>query len=323
MTDFLVFCEVADGRVKGSARELLGKARELSGGGTVAAVLIGSGLADVGSELGALGADTVFKVDHSSCAAYIPGAFAAALSQVVKAQSPDVVLGSASMLGKDLFPRAAALVDAGVGADVVDLVETDAGLEGVRPLFAGKCLASVSVTSEPKFFTVRPNSFVIDGATPGSGNVVDFAAGLDNDFGYEVIDVERGADDKVELTEARCIIAAGRSIKSAENFAIFDEAAGLMGAAVGASRAAVDAGYAPHGMQVGQTGKTVNPSLYIACGISGAIQHLAGMRTSKVIVAVNKDPDAPIFQHATYGIVGDLFEVVPALTNELRTTLAD
>ncbi len=323
MTDFLVFCEVSEGRVKGSARELLGKARELCDGGDVVAVLIGSGLADAGSDLGALGADTVIKVDHGSCANYVPGAFAAALSQVVEDQSPDVVLATASMVGKDLFPRAAALVDAGVAADVVDLKEGDDGIEGVRPLYAGKCLARVAVNSDPRFFTVRGNSFVIGDVAAGDGDIEDFDADLDADFGYEVLDVERGAEDKVELTEATRIISGGRSLKSAENFAIFDEAAGLMGAAVGASRAAVDAGYAPHGMQVGQTGKTVNPSLYIACGISGAIQHLAGMRTSKVIVAINKDADAPIFQHATYGIVGDLFEVVPVLTEELRTVMAD
>ena len=323
MTDFLVFCEVADGRVKGSARELLGKARELCDGGDVVAVLIGSGLGDLGGDLGSLGADTVVKVDHDACSSYVPGAFAAALSQVVEDQSPDVVLGSASMVGKDLFPRAAALLDAGVGADVVDLRESDDGLEGVRPLFAGKCLAVVSISSDPKFFTVRGNSFVLGDVEAGAGAVEEFDADLDDDFGYTIIDVERGTEDKVELTEATCIISGGRSLKSAENFAIFDEAAGLIGAAVGASRAAVDAGYAPHGMQVGQTGKTVNPSLYIACGISGAIQHLAGMRTSKVIVAINKDADAPIFQHATYGIVGDLFEVVPALTEELRSILTD
>jgi len=323
MTDFLVFCEVSEGRVKGSARELLGKARELCDGGDVVAVLIGSGLADLGSGLGALGADTVLKVDHESCANYVPGAFAAALSQVVEDQSPDVVLATASMVGKDLFPRAAALVDAGVAADVVDLKEGDDGIEGVRPLYAGKCLAKVAVNSDPRFFTVRGNSFVPGDVAAGAGDIEDFDADLDADFGYEVLDVERGAEDKVELTEATRIISGGRSLKSAENFAIFDEAASLMGAAVGASRAAVDAGYAPHGMQVGQTGKTVNPSLYIACGISGAIQHLAGMRTSKVIVAINKDADAPIFQHATYGIVGDLFEVVPVLTEELRTAFAD
>jgi len=323
MTDFLVFCEVSDGRVKGSARELLGKARELCSGGDVVAVLIGSGLAGVGGDLGPLGADRVVKVDHESCSSYVPGAFAAALAQVVEDVSPDVVLGTASMLGKDLFPRAAVLVDAGVGADVVDLKEGEDGIEAVRPLYAGKCLACVAISSEPRFFTVRGNSFVIGEVEAGDGEVEDFDADLDEDFGYQVLDVERGADDKVELTEATRIISGGRSLKSADNFAIFDEAAGLMGAAVGASRAAVDAGYAPHGMQVGQTGKTVNPSLYIACGISGAIQHLAGMRTSKVIVAINKDADAPIFQHATYGIVGDLFEVVPALTEELRSMLVD
>ena len=323
MTDFLVFCEVADGRVKGSARELLGKAKELCDGGDVVAVLIGNDIGDLGGALGANGADTVIKIDHAACSSYVPAAFASALSQVVEDQSPDVVLGSASMVGKDLFPRAAALVDAGVGADVVDLFEGDDGIEGVRPLFAGKCLAGVAVSSDPKFFTVRGNSFVIGDVEAGAGDVEDFDADLDDDFGYEILDVERGAADKVELTEATSIISGGRSLKSAENFALFEDAAGLMGAAVGASRAAVDAGYAPHGMQVGQTGKTVNPSLYIACGISGAIQHLAGMRTSKVIVAINKDADAPIFQHSTYGIVGDLFEVVPVLTEELRSILSD
>ena len=323
MTDFLVFCEVSEGRVKGSARELLGKARELCQGGDVNALLIGSGLGDLGSDLGGMGADKVIKVDHESCTNYVPGAFAAALAQVVEDTSPDVVLGTAGMMGKDLFPRAAALVDAGVGADVVDLREGDDGIEGVRPLYAGKCLARVAVDSDPSFFTVRGNSFVIGAVDAGAGEVEDFDADLDVDFGYEVREIERAGGEKVELTEATRIISGGRSLKSAENFSIFDEAAGLMGAAVGASRAAVDAGYAPHGMQVGQTGKTVNPSLYIACGISGAIQHLAGMRTSKVIVAINKDADAPIFQHATYGIVGDLFEVVPALTEELRTAMAD
>jgi len=323
MTDFLVFCEVSEGRVKGSARELLGKARELCDGGVVNALLIGSGLGSLGSDLGAMGADKVIKVDHESCASYVPGAFSAAFAQVVEDLSPDVVLGTAGMMGKDLFPRTAAMVDAGVGADVVDLSEGDDGVEGVRPVYAGKCLARVAVDSDPRFFTVRGNSFVIGDVQAGAGEVEDFDADLDADFGYEIVDVERAGGEKVELTEATRIISGGRSLKSAENFAIFDEAAGLMGAAVGASRAAVDAGYAPHAMQVGQTGKTVNPSLYIACGISGAIQHLAGMRTSKVIVAINKDADAPIFQHATYGIVGDLFEVVPALTEELRTAMAD
>jgi electron transfer flavoprotein alpha subunit len=181
----------------------------------------------------------------------------------------------------------------------------------------------VNVTSEPKFFSVRPNSFTIAEIESGDGDEEEFDADLDDDYGYEVVDVSKSGGDKPDLTEADKIISGGRSLKSAENFGIFDEISDLLGAAVGASRAAVDAGYCPHGMQVGQTGKTVNPSLYIACGISGAIQHLAGMRTSRVIVAINKDGDAPIFQHSTYGIVADLFEAVPMLTKELKGLLAD
>jgi electron transfer flavoprotein alpha subunit len=323
MADILVFCEVVDGKLKGTARELLGKAKELADGDDVTALILGSDLGDAADGLGALGADAVLKVEHDALASYVPGAWAAAFSQAVEDNNPDVVIGAATSLGKDLLPRAAALLETGVATDVVDLFEGDDGIAGTRSLYSGKALATANVTSEPKFFSVRPNSFVIDGVEAGDGEVEDFDAELDDDYGYSVTDVESSGGDAIELTEANRIISGGRSLKSAENFGIFDEAAGLLGAAVGASRAAVDAGYAGHSMQVGQTGKVVNPQLYIACGISGAIQHLAGMRTSKVIVAINKDAEAPIFQHSTYGIVGDLFEVVPLLTEELKQVLAD
>jgi electron transfer flavoprotein alpha subunit len=226
-------------------------------------------------------------------------------------------------LGKDLFPRAAALCEAGLASDVVDLREGDDGIEGTRPLYSGKCLATVTVSSDPKFFSIRPNSFVIEGVEAGDGDEEEFEAELDDDYGYEVVAVESGSGAVVDLTEATRIISGGRSLKNAENFDILRTCAGTIGAAVGASRAAVDAGYAAHSMQVGQTGKVVNPQLYIACGISGAIQHLAGMRTSKVIVAINKDPDAPIFQHATYGIVADLFETVPMLETAFSELMAE
>ena len=320
MSDILVFCESAGGSVKGSARELLGKAKQLADGDDVTAVVFGD--ADV-SGLGAWGADKVITVQHDSLSSFNPVAYASALQQVVEDEGPDVVLASASLQGKDLLPRAAALCDASCGSDVTDLREGDDGIEAVRPMYSGKCLATVRIDSDPKFFSVRANSFVIDGVEAGDGEVEEFDADLDDDSGYEVLEVIASNDDKVELTEANRIISGGRSLGSAENFAIFDEPARLMGAAIGASRAAVDAGYCSHNMQVGQTGKTVNPNLYIACGISGAIQHLAGMRTSKVIVAINKDADAPIFQHATYGIVGDLFEVVPMLTSELAKVMTD
>jgi electron transfer flavoprotein alpha subunit len=322
MTHFLVFCEVAGGSVKSSARELLGKAQELAGGGPVTAVVIGADVAAAVGGLGALGAQKVVTVEDPSLSHYVPTSFATALAQVVGHVSPDVVLGSASVLGKDLFPRAALLCDSAVGADVVGLSLGAGGIEGVRALYSGKCLAKIEVTGGVKFFTVRPNSFVIDSLAPAAGAVEPFSVTL-GEAGYEVLEIEESGGTRVDLTEATSIIAGGRAMGSAEKFVIFDEAADLMGAAVGASRAAVDAGFAPHSMQVGQTGKVVNPNLYIACGISGAIQHLAGMRTSKVIVAINKDAEAPIFSHATYGIVGDLFEVVPLLTAELRTLLSE
>ena len=315
MADILVFCEVADGAVKKSARELLGKAQQLADGDDVTAVLLGNSLSGLGDGLGAWGADKVVTVEADILGSYVPGAYASALHQVVDDEQPDVVLASASVIGKDLLPRVAALAESGCASDVVDLREGDDGIEGTRPLYAGKVLANVSI-EDTAFFTVRPNSFVIEDIEEKDGDVEEFDADLEDDYGYEVVEVVKSGGDAVDLAEADRIISGGRSLKSAENFAILQSAADNIGAAVGASRAAVDAGYAPHSMQVGQTGKTVNPSLYIAAGISGAIQHLAGMRTSKVIVAINKDADAPIFQHSTYGIVGDLFEVVPMLEQE-------
>lgn len=323
MAEILVFCEHADGKVKGSARELLGKAKELSDGDTVTAVLLGDDIGDAADGLGELGADAVVKCEHEGLRSFVPGAWAAALAQVIEDKSPDVVLASASTLGKDLLPRVAASLECGVAADCVDLFEGDDGIVGTRALYSGKCMATAVCESEPKFFSVRANSFTLGEVEAGDGDVEDFEPDLEDDYGYEVVEVESSGEETIELTEANRIISGGRSLKSEENFAMFDEAAGLLGAAVGASRAAVDAGYATHSMQVGQTGKVVNPSLYFAVGISGAIQHLAGMRTSKVIVAINKDADAPIFQHATYGIVGDLFEVWPMVTEELKSVLDD
>ena len=315
MADILVFCEVADGAVKKSARELLGKAQQLADGDDVVAVLLGDNLDGLGDGLGAWGADKVVTVQADILGTFVPGAFASALHQVVDDVQPDVVLASASVIGKDLLPRVAALAEAGCANDVTDLFEGDDGIEATRPLYAGKVLANVTI-EDTAFFTVRANSFVIEDIEAKDGEVEEFEAELDDDYGYEVVEVISSGGDAIDLAEADRIISGGRSLKSAENFEILQSAAGKIGAAVGASRAAVDAGYAPHSMQVGQTGKTVNPSLYIAAGISGAIQHLAGMRTSKVIVAINKDADAPIFQHSTYGIVGDLFEVMPLLEAE-------
>jgi electron transfer flavoprotein alpha subunit len=193
---------------------------------------------------------------------------------------------------------------------------------GTRPMFAGKCLADVELSGpKPHFATFRPNSLGISEGTSNAVEKSESNAEISTEIKAKIAEIVKGASEKLDLTEANIIVSGGRAMGNAENFKVLDELADVLGATVGASRAAVDSGYAPHSMQVGQTGKTVAPTLYIACGISGAIQHLAGMRTSKVIVAINNDKDAPIFSKADYGIVGDLFKVVPLLTDEFKKVL--
>jgi electron transfer flavoprotein alpha subunit len=234
------------------------------------------------------------------------------------------VLGAASPVGKDLLPRLAARLDAGLATECTSLEVSGGQLVGTRPVYAGKATTNVTISSSPALFSVRPNSFAIS-ASAGAGSVVAVEVALgDGDRLTQVIEVKASSSAVADLTEAERIVSGGRSLKSEENFqSVIVPLAQSIGATPGASRAAVDAGYAPHSWQVGQTGKVVNPELYIAAGISGAIQHLAGMRTSKVIVAINKDAEAPIFQHASYGIVDDLFDVCPALTEAFAVALGD
>ena len=303
----LVFCETEGGAVKKTAHELLGKATQL--GGPVSAVVIGDGDP---SGLGAYGAETVYTV---SAGAYDSASWAGALAGVIEQSDAAVVLGAASAIGKDLFPRVGARIGAGVVSEVTELANEGGSVVGRRPVYAGKALVTAKVKSARALFTVRPNSFGAPEAGGGSANVVDAGAVDAGAALTSVVETRASASTVADLTEAERIVSGGRSLKSAEQFdAIIRPLAASIGATPGASRAAVDAGYASHSEQVGQTGKVVNPQLYIAAGISGAIQHLAGMRTSKVIVAINKDPEAPIFQHSTYGIVADLFEVCPMLT---------
>ncbi len=317
----LVFCESDGGTIKKTAFELLTKARELAGalGGSVSAVLIGGGDTQA---LGVHGAETIYQVEGDAFGPYTTGSYTRALQTVIGQADAAVVLGAASPLGKDLFPRLAARLDAGLATECTALAVSGGNLTGIRPVYGGKALTEVTLTSATALATVRPNSFSIEpGAAAGNVVAVEVALG-DGDALTEVVEVKASASEVVDLTEAERIVAGGRSLKSEENFqSVIVPLANVIGATPGASRAAVDAGYTPHSWQVGQTGKVVNPQLYIACGISGAIQHLAGMRTSKVIVAVNKDPEAPIFAHASYGIVDDLFEVCPALTSALEAAL--
>jgi electron transfer flavoprotein alpha subunit len=319
MSGILVLAEHDGGGFKKTAFELLGKAKELAGAlsTSVHAVVLGSGPA---GELGKYGAQSVFQVE-GDFANYEPAAIADALAAAVAKAQPDVILAPASYLGKDALPRLVARLGTGLGSECTELRVDGGQVVGRRPMYAGKLYADVRVSGKPAVFTVRPNSFSQPAPGGGSAEVVAVAASITPKT--TVVERKAPATATVDLTEADRIVSGGRSLKAADQF---DQVIRPLGAAlhatVGASRAAVDAGIAHHNEQVGQTGKTVNPTLYLAVGISGAIQHLAGMRTSKVIVAINKDPDAPIFEHATYGVVGDLFEIAPKLTEEFRKALS-
>jgi electron transfer flavoprotein alpha subunit len=317
--NIFVIAEQNEGQIRRVSLEILS---ELSRQGVPAtAVLLGSsGQASAAEKLNSSGASKVVFLEHAELERYSTEGFATALFQYLKPLNPTAILTGATSAGKDWMPRLAAKFSVGMASDCTDLKVDGDKLSVRRPVFAGKCTKAVQFTGAPAVVTVRPNVFPV---SPGKGTAsVEKVAANPGTIRAKIVEVKASATKKVDLTESDVIISGGRSLKSADNFKILFECAETIGAGVGASRAAVDAGYASHEMQVGQTGKTVSPKLYIACGISGAIQHLAGMRTSKVIVAINKDPEAPIFQRADYGIVGDLFEVVPLLTKEFKALKA-
>jgi electron transfer flavoprotein alpha subunit len=318
MAKILVFTELHGTHVKGVTLEILGK---LSGH-TVEIATIGKFPTDAASELAKFGAAKIHSLTGANLDKYSPEGYSNALHGFISKGTYDYVFAGATSLGKDLLPRLATKFDAGMASEVTNFTMEGDKFFGTRPLFAGKCFAKVEISGpKPHFVTVRPNALGLNpnpstGAATANDSAVD--AGTMKAIIQEIL---KGASEKLDLTEANIIVSGGRAMKEAANFKILDELANVIGATVGASRAAVDSGFAPHAMQVGQTGKTVAPTLYIACGISGAIQHLAGMRTSKVIVAINTDPDAPIFTKADYGIVGDLFQIVPLLTQEFKNLL--
>lgn len=312
----LVSIEAQGEQIKSFSRELLAEAFRLSQstGKTLSVAIRGDSEAHVRS-LKELGVAQIYRAtfEETEVPAYVKF-----LNDAVEASGADLIFGSASSIGKDIFPRLAVRLDSGLVSEVTQLQYEDGKVAAVRPMYSGKALVRVEVQSEKKLFLCRPNSFDSDVSfTAGEAKVVDLDATAGNSA-MQLVSTDASQSDRPDLLEAETVVSAGRSIKSAENFNIINDLADALGAAVGASRAAVDAGYAPHDMQVGQTGKTVSPKLYIALGISGAIQHMAGMGSSKVIVAVNTDREAPIFSKCDYGIVGDLFEVVPLLTQAIK-----
>jgi electron transfer flavoprotein alpha subunit len=314
----LVFCELKEGQLRKPSAEALSEGRRLAdaSGKKLGALFAGASCAGA-TEASKYGADLILTAEAPALASYSSDAYAAVLADAVKAKGATVLMAAATAVGKDVAPRAAARMGAGYASDVTGLSMVDGKLQAVRPVYAGKAFATTTFASPIQVATTRPNVFPAT-EKPGPGTVETLPAPA-GDFKAMVKEILAKASGKVDLSEANVIVSGGRGMKDGANFKILEELADAIGGVVGASRAAVDAGWGlPHSMQVGQTGKVVSPTLYIACGISGAIQHIAGMSGSKFIVAINKDPEAPIFKLASYGIVGDLFDVVPELTKAAK-----
>jgi electron transfer flavoprotein alpha subunit len=310
----LVFGEVRDGELRNVSYEAIAAAKQVADGGEVVGLLLGESVQNLASNLIYYGADRVITVEDSQLKSYTPDAYSQAVMQVIDAEQPDGFILGHTALGKDLSPRIAAKLKSGLISDAVRIEEDGF----IRPIYSGKAFEKLVVNEGLILATIRPNNITaLEKDESRSGEIVSINVEI-KDLRTIVKEVVRKAVGGVDLSEAKIIVSGGRGVKSSEGFKPLQELADLLGGAVGASRGACDAEYCDYSLQIGQTGKVVTPDLYIACGISGAIQHVAGMSSSKVIVAINKDPEAEIFKIADYGIVGDLFEVVPMLIEELK-----
>jgi len=308
--------EQRDGELRKVSFEAVSEGRRVADGlGTeLTAVLLGSSVDGLAEELKKYGPDKILVADDAGLAEYTTDAYSNVLAELIQSSDPAVIIMGASAQGKDLAGRLAAKLDAGVAMDCVKIQLENGNLTYTRPMFGGKINADVEIEGAPQIVAIRPN--VMDTTEAAKDSVIEKPAVQLGEVKTAIVEKKMETDDKVELTEADIIVSGGRG--TGGDYAGIEALADALGAAVGASRSAVDEGWRPHSDQVGQTGKTVSPTLYVACGISGAIQHLAGMSTSKYIVAINKDEEAPIFSKADFGIVGDLFEVVPAITEEVK-----
>ena len=317
-----VIAEQRDGALRKVSFELASAARKLADqtGDEVSAILLGSGIESLAAELGKFGVDKVFVGDNAALEPYVTEAHAQVVAKILKDNDAAIALFGASVQGKDLSARVAAKLAGGLATDCTD-VKIDGGkLVAVRPMYAGKCFGEVVFNTTPAMASLRPNVFAaVENAKAGAVTKVDVAVDA---VKSKVLEVQKDTSGKVDLTEANVIVSGGRGMKGPDEYKILEELADVLKGTVGASRAAVDAGWRPQKDQVGQTGKVVSPNLYIACGISGAIQHLAGMSSSKCIVAINKDAEAPIFTKADFGVVDDLFKVVPELTAACKKLVA-
>ena len=334
-----IFAEQVDNKISNIAYELLGKAKDLAKdlGTEVTAVLIGSGVKDLADSLAVYGADRVIVVDDPELKDYRTEPYAHALASVINEFKPEIMLVGATAIGRDLGPRVSARVATGLTADCTSLEIGNFPLEPVanqeqlhnqllmtRPAFGGNTIATIACPyNRPQMATVRPG--VMQKIAPIEGakaNVVEFNPGFTPDNKYvEILDIVKSVVDTVDISEAKILVSGGRGVGSAENFKLLDDLAEVLGGTVSCSRAVVDNGWKPKDLQVGQTGKPVRPNVYFAIGISGAIQHTAGMEESDIIIAINKDESAPIFDVADYGIVGDLNKIVPMLTAQLKAAI--
>lgn len=319
MADILVVVEQQEGAFRKNTLSVITAAKTLAGlfGGAVDAIILGENCASVANSVAGTGIRKVLLGEGAVFAKYLAVTYAQAVAQIVKEKAYGAVFAPASTFGKDFMPRVSAILDAPLASDIVALEKEGDALRVRRPMYAGNAIGIVELAKTPWLFTVRQTAFdpAENGGAPAPVEKVAVSA---DPAGTAFVGRQETKSDRPELTEARVVVSAGRGFKTAEGFKMVEQLADELSAAIGASRAAVDAGWAPNDWQVGQTGKIVAPELYIAIGISGALQHLAGMKDSKVIVAINKDEEAPIFQVADYGLVGDLFKAVPELLTELK-----
>jgi electron transfer flavoprotein alpha subunit len=320
MGTILVIAETFGGKLRKSTLNAITFARTLSGktGGDFAIGIIGSGIAAVGGELAGYGAKGVYVIDNPGFASYLAAPYAKAVVALADQVGATQVAATSSTFSRDLLPRVAARMGAGMVSEVVAVVGDGAGVKFQRPMWAGNVLATVEVKSPKAVFSVRGTEFDAAGPSGGASPVQTVAIAPDAGANQRYVKFEPVVSSRPDLAEASVVVAGGRGLKDKAGFAILDPLADLLKAAIGGTRAVVDAGIAPNDLQIGQTGKVIAPNLYIGVALSGAIQHLAGMKASKTIVAINKDPEAPIFSISDYGLVADAFKAVPELIEEIR-----
>jgi electron transfer flavoprotein alpha subunit len=313
----VVFTEVKNGHLRNVTFECLTAAQRIAQGGEIIAVLFGDGQEQFVEQLGRYGADKVVIIENEKIQQYTPDAFKQTMERIIAEIDPEVILLGHTGIGKDVAPRLAAKLGIGLISDCIDILVQDDEAIFLRPIYAGKAFQKKKFIGSQKWFaTIRPNNIRME-ENPKKPETMYISVEI-KDLRTTISEVVQKASSGVDLTEANVVVAGGRGVKGEEGFKLLQGLADELGGAVGASRGACDANYCDYSLQIGQTGKVVTPDLYIACGISGAIQHLAGMSQSKIVVAINKDPEAPIFKVADYGIVGDLFEVLPLLIDELK-----